>query len=88
MCYAEKLAKILFEKNLKISTAESCTGGLLSSKLTDISGSSDYVTLNVVTYSNEAKNNLLGVDWDILNTYGAVSKECAFAMANGLYKLT
>ena len=88
MSNAEELAKILFERKLKISTAESCTGGLLSSKLTDISGSSDYVTLNVVTYANEAKNNLLGVDWDILNTHGAVSEECALSMAKGLYKLT
>ena len=84
----EELGKILTEKKLTIATAESCTGGLISSLLTDISGSSEYVKLNVVTYSNEAKNKILGVSWDILNNYGAVSEECAYAMAEGLQKLT
>ncbi len=84
----EELGKYLIENNLTIATAESCTGGLLSSKLTDISGSSAYTKLNFVTYANEAKHDILGVSWDILNTYGAVSEECAEAMANGLEKLT
>ena len=84
----EEIGKILKENKLTISTAESCTGGLVSSLLTDVSGSSEYVKLNVVTYSNEAKNKILGVDWDILNNYGAVSEECASAMAEGLQKLT
>ncbi len=84
----DELGKYLIENNLTIATAESCTGGLLSSKLTDISGSSAYTKLNFVTYANEAKHDILGVSWDILNTYGAVSKECAEAMANGLEKLT
>jgi PncC family amidohydrolase len=85
MNYAEEIGKILLEKNLKISTTESCTGGLLSSRLTDISGSSAYITLNLVTYANEAKENILGV---ILNENGAVSESCAFQMAKGLYELT
>lgn len=84
----EELGKILTENKLTISTAESCTGGLLSSKLTDISGSSKYVKLNFVTYANEAKHSILGVDWEILNTYGAVSEQCAYAMAEGLNKIT
>lgn len=84
----EELGKILNEKKLTISTAESCTGGLVSSRLTDVSGSSDYVKLNIVTYANEAKNAVLGVSWDILNTYGAVSEQCAQAMVEGLQKYT
>lgn len=84
----EELGKLLIEKHLTVATAESCTGGLVSSKLTDVSGSSEYVKLNFVTYANEAKHNILGVSWDILNTYGAVSEQCAEAMANGLEKAT
>ena len=85
---AEKIGKILLEKNYKISTVESCTGGLLSSKLTDISGSSAYITLNLVTYSNEAKMAILKVAPQTLNNQGAVSEECAYEMAKGLYNLT
>lgn len=84
----EQLGKLLIEKHLTIATAESCTGGLLSSKLTDVSGSSDYIKLNFVTYANEAKNKILGVSWDILNNFGAVSEQCAEAMANGLQAKT
>lgn len=85
MDYAELTGKILIEKGLKISTAESCTGGLLSSRLTDVSGSSSYITLNLVTYANEAKLKMLGV---ILDEEGAVSENCAYQMAKGLFKLT
>lgn len=88
MCIEEKLGKYLIDNKLTIATAESCTGGLVSSKLTDVSGSSDYIKLNFVTYANEAKHNILDVDWEILNTFGAVSEECAEAMANGLYSAT
>lgn len=84
----KKIAEILTERGLSISTAESCTGGLLSSKLTDVSGSSAFVTLNIVTYANEAKHKILGVSLETLNTKGAVSEECALEMAEGLYKLT
>ena len=84
----EKLGKFLLDNKLTIATAESCTGGLLSSKLTDVSGSSAYIHLNFVTYSNEAKHKILGVSWDILHTYGAVSEECAEAMAEGLQRVT
>ena len=85
MNYAEEIGKILIERSLKISTTESCTGGLLSSRLTDISGSSSYITLNLVTYANEAKSKMLGV---ILDEGGAVSEICAQQMAKGLYNLT
>lgn len=88
MTLEEQLAEILIENKLTIATAESCTGGLLSSRLTDVSGSSDYIKLNFVTYANEAKHQILDVSWDILNNYGAVSEECAEAMANGLQKIT
>lgn len=88
MTLEEKLGKILLENKLTIATAESCTGGLLSSRLTDVSGSSEYVKLNFVTYANEAKHKILGVSWDTLNTCGAVSEQCAEEMANGLYDAT
>lgn len=88
MTLEEELGKYLIENKLTIAIAESCTGGLLSSKLTDVSGSSEYVKLNFVTYANEAKHKILGVSWDILNNFGAVSEECAEAMANGLYEAT
>ena len=88
MTFEEELGRILKDKKLTISTAESCTGGLVSSRLTDISGSSEYVKLNFVTYANEAKNSVLGVSWDILNNFGAVSEQCAKAMADGLQKAT
>ncbi len=88
MTLEEKLGKILLENKLTVATAESCTGGLLSSRLTDVSGSSEYVKLNFVTYANEAKHKILGVSWDTLNTCGAVSEQCAEEMANGLYDAT
>ena len=84
----KSIARILFNNSLKLSVAESCTGGLLSSRLTDISGSSVYTKLNYVTYSNEAKNKILGVPVKILNEYGAVSRECARDMAEGLYEIS
>lgn len=85
MNYAEEIGKILIERNLTISTTESCTGGLLSSKLTDISGSSAYIKLNLVTYANEAKEKILGV---IINEDGVVSENCSYQMAKGLCELT
>lgn len=84
----KKLAKILTEKKLTIAAAESCTGGLLASRLTDIAGSSQYLNESHVTYANEAKHKYLGVSEEILNNYGAVSFECAEAMAAGLQKLS
>lgn len=83
-----ELAKYLIENNLTISSAESCTGGLVSSMLTDVSGSSAFVKLNFVTYSNEAKHKILKVTNEILENFGAVSYECAYAMADGLSEAT
>ncbi|HEY0235678.1 MAG TPA: CinA family protein [Afipia sp.] len=70
-------------RKIKIATAESCTGGLVAAALTDIAGSSDVVDRGFVTYSNEAKHAMLGVDTALLATFGAVSKEAATAMAFG-----
>ena len=80
MNYEKEIGKFLTENKLKISTVESCTGGLLSSKLTDIAGSSEYITLNLVTYSNDAKHKILGVTKETLSKFGAVSEECAKEM--------
>ena len=68
---------------LKLATAESCTGGMVAARLTDIAGSSDVVERGFVTYSNEAKNELLGVPMDLIARVGAVSEEVARAMAEG-----
>ena len=84
----KNIAEILKEHSLVISVAESCTGGLLSSRLTDISGSSEYIRVNFVTYSNESKKALLDVKDETLRIYGAVSEQCAREMAQGLLQLT
>ncbi len=84
----ELIANKLLEKHLTISTAESCTGGLLSSLLTDVSGSSAFITYNVVTYANAVKEKILGVPSEILDIFGAVSPECAKAMAIGLKRIS
>lgn len=80
----QTIGKLLTDKRLSLGIAESCTGGLLSSKLTDIPGSSSYIKFNAVTYSNEFKAKILGVDENILKTKGAVSQETALAMAKGI----
>lgn len=85
---SEKISKILLREALQISSAESCTGGLISSRLTDVSGSSAYVKMNFVTYSNEAKHKILNVSEETINKYGAVSEQCAREMAQGLLQLT
>ena len=84
----QAVARILFNYSLKISTAESCTGGLLSSRLTDIAGSSSYTKENFVTYANESKIELLNVSPEVIEKYGVVSEECALEMTEGLYKKT
>jgi nicotinamide-nucleotide amidase len=68
---------------LKIATAESCTGGLVAALLTSLAGSSDVVDCGFVTYSNDAKQKMLGVPVQIIEKHGAVSKQCAIAMAEG-----
>ena len=82
------VAKKLISKKKTIATAESCTGGLLSKRLTDIPGSSKYIKLNLVTYSNQAKKKLLGISDKTLKKYGAVSPEVAALMAKGIKKLS
>lgn len=84
----KNIAEILKDHSLVISVAESCTGGLLSSRLTDISGSSEYIRVNFVTYSNESKKALLDVKDETLRIYGAVSEQCAREMSEGLYRKT
>jgi nicotinamide-nucleotide amidase len=78
------LAKLLITQQKTIAVAESCTGGLVSSRLTDVPGSSAYTALNLITYSNEAKISELGVDASVLNQHGAVSEDVAKAMAEGI----
>lgn len=82
----EKIKEILLKNNLTVSTAESCTGGLISSYLTDISGSSGFVFQNFVTYSNSAKEKFLNVKHETLEKYGAVSEQTAYEMGLGLKK--
>jgi nicotinamide-nucleotide amidase len=77
------LLQICRHKHLRIATAESCTGGLVAAALTEIAGSSDVFDRAFVTYSNAAKEVMLGVDPQILVQHGAVSRETAVAMANG-----
>ena len=85
---AQKIVKLLSKKSLKISFAESCTGGLLSSSITSISGSSKVFTLGLVTYSNQAKINILKVPKKIIMKYGAVSYEACLSMVKNLNKIS
>ena len=84
----KSLVKKLIKKKLKISFAESCTGGLLASSITSISGSSKIFNLGLVTYSNQAKIKFLKVNKNIIKRYGAVSHECCLAMVNNLSKIS
>ena len=85
----EKLiARILFRHSLSISTAESCTGGLISSRLTDVSGSSSYIHSNFITYSDTSKQDILGVPTSVIQDYSALSEECSNAMVQGLFTKT
>ncbi len=79
----ERIGEMLAEKGLRIAVAESCTGGLVASRLTDVSGSSAYFLQGFVVYSNDAKQRSLGVPSALFETYGAVSEEVARAMATG-----
>ncbi len=83
---AETLGKILTKKKKTIAVAESCTGGLVASKITDVAGSSDYFLEGAVTYSNESKIKLLGVNSATIKKYGAVSRQTAIEMAEGIRK--
>ena len=85
---SQKVVKLLSKKRLKISFAESCTGGLLSSSITSISGSSKVFTLGLVTYSNKSKTNILKVPKKIIMKHGAVSYETCLSMVKNLYKIS
>jgi nicotinamide-nucleotide amidase len=80
----DAVAELFRDRCLTLSLAESCSGGLIAKRITDISGSSLYFCEGVVTYSNAAKMRLLGVPAELLNSCGAVSSECASAMAKGV----
>jgi len=84
----EVVLKLLKENGLVLATAESCTGGLLAGRITDIPGASEVFERGYVTYSNNAKVEDLGVSWGTLNRYGAVSRETALEMVNGLKQKT
>ena len=85
---AHKIVKDLIRKKLKISFAESCTGGMLSSTITSISGSSKVFNLGLVTYSNKMKIDILKVPKKIISKYGAVSSECCLSMVKNLSKIS
>jgi PncC family amidohydrolase len=84
----KSLIRILTKKKLKISFAESCTGGLLASAITTISGASKVFDLSLVTYSNKAKIKVLKINKDIIRKYGAVSHQCCSAMVKNLSKIS
>ena len=85
---ANKLVKKLIQKKLKISFAESCTGGMLSSTITSVSGSSKIFNLGLITYANKAKIDILKVPKKIISKYGAVSNECCVSMVKSLSKIS
>ena len=78
-----RLGTLLRQHGLTITTAESCTGGLIANRITDVPGSSDYFVGGFVAYAYEAKVALLGVSWDTLRAYGAVSRQTVLEMARG-----
>ena len=85
---SQRIVKLLSKKKLKISFVESCTGGLLSSSITSISGSSKVFTIGLVTYSNKAKINILKVPKKIIMKHGAVSYETCLSMVKNLNKIS
>ena len=81
-----QIGKVLRERKLKLALAESCTGGLLGSRITDVPGSSEFFLGSIVAYAYEAKAALLHVSWNTLNSQGAVSRETVLEMARGASK--
>ena len=84
----KSLIRILNRKKLKISFVESCTGGLLASSITSVSGASKIFNLGFITYSNQAKIKVLKINKNIIRKYGAVSHECCLAMVQNLSKIS
>ena len=88
MSLNKKIITLIKEKKMKLAIAESCTGGMLSSAITSVSGSSKVFTMGLVTYSNQAKTSVLKVPQKIIKKYGAVSVQCCLAMVNNLSKIS
>ena len=84
----KSLIKLLIKKKIKVSFAESCTGGLLASTVTSINGASKVFSLGLITYSNQSKIKVLKVNKNIIKKYGAVSYECCKSMVNNLAKIS
>ena len=88
MNFNQKIVSLLKKKKLKLAIAESCTGGMLSSAITSVSGSSKIFMMGLVTYSNQAKTSILKVPQKIIKKYGTVSVQCCLAMVNNLQKIS
>ena len=84
----QKIVSLLKRKKLKLAVAESCTGGMLSSAITSVSGSSKVFSIGLVTYSNQAKTSILKIPKQIISKNGAVSVQCCLAMVNNLSKIS
>ena len=88
MSLNKKIILLLKSKKLRLAIAESCTGGMLSSSIVSVSGSSKVFTMGLVTYSNQAKTSILKVPQKIIKKYGAVSVQCCLSMVNNLSKIS
>ena len=88
MSLNKKIISLLKRKKMNLAITESCTGGMLSSSITSVSGSSKIFTMGLVTYSNQAKRSILKIRQQIIRKYGAVSVQCCFAMVNNLSKIS
>ena len=88
MSLNKKIISLIKRKKMKLAIVESCTGGMLSSAFTSVSGSSKVFNLGLVTYSNQAKTSILKVPQKIIKKYGAVSVQCCLAMVNNLSKIS
>ena len=88
MSLNKKIISLLKRKNLKLAIAESCTGGMLSSSITSVSGASKVFTMGLVTYSNQTKMSILKVPKKIIQNHGAVSIQCCLSMVNNLSKIS
>ena len=84
----KKIISLLKKRGMKLAIAESCTGGMLSSAITSVSGSSKVFTMGLVTYSNQAKTSILKVPQKLIKKNGAVSVQCCLAMVNNLNKIS
>ena len=88
MSLNKKIIALIKRKKMKLAIAESCTGGMLSSAITSVSGSSKVFAMGLVTYSNQAKTDILKIPQKIIKKYGAVSVQCCLAMVNNLSKIS